>query len=249
MKMGVPRGGACRLTRSMPGRNHHAPGTGGEESTGTDLPIGSRANARASAEPSVSPSASLCVTAVTTGASSITCQIRGASSATSGRGGASSAAGVWFPFLDFTKKLANPHAVGHALVELKMQVGREAQVRQTQTQLAADEPLRVIQAIDRRLASIVFADDAHLHRGIAKVRTELDLADRGHPDPWIFQVSDDDLADFLPQLCGDAFNSMSAHALIVLSLCAQPVTLPRLRERAGWGPSQRSTCGRRSLRE
>src|SRR5437879_6522052 len=211
MKIGVPAGGACRLTRSMPGRNHHAPGTGGEESTGTDLPIGSRARASASAEPSVSPSASLCVTAVTTGASSITCQIRGASSATSGRGGASSAAGVWFPFLDFPQELADPDAVGDALVELKVQVRGEAQVRETQTQLAADEPFRVIQAIDRRLASIVFADNAHLDRGIAQVRTELDLADRGHPDSWIFQVSDDDLADFLAQLCGDAFNSVTAH--------------------------------------
>src|SRR2546429_5826644 len=233
----------------MPVSNHEAPGTGGEESTGTDLRIGSRASAGAAAEPSVSPSASLCVTAVTTGASSITCQIRGASSATSGRGGASSAAGVWFPFLNFAKKLADSGGGGHALVELKMQVGSEAQVRETQAQLATDEPFRVIQAIDRRLASIVLADHAHLDGGVAKVRTELDLADRGHPDPWILQVSDDDLADFLAQLCGDAFNSMSAHALIVLSLCAQPVTLPRLRERAGWGPSQRSTCGRRSLRE
>src|SRR2546429_7218007 len=133
----------------MPVSNHEAPGTGGEESTGTDLPIGSRASARASAEPSVSPSASLCVTAVTAGASTITCQIRGASSATSGRGGASSAAGVWFPFLDFPQQLADPDAVGDALVELKMQVGAEAQVRETQTQLAAAEPFALIQAINR----------------------------------------------------------------------------------------------------
>src|SRR5712671_4561994 len=125
MKTGVPEGGVCRFTRSMPGRNHHAPGTGGDESTGTDFPIGSSAKARARAEPSVSPSASLWVTAVTTGASSITCQIRGASSATSGRGGAGSAAGVWLPLLDLAQELADPHAVGHALVELKMQVGRE----------------------------------------------------------------------------------------------------------------------------
>src|SRR5438270_8278628 len=122
-------GGACRLTRSMPGKNHQAPGSGGEDSTGTDFPSGSRVRARASAEPSVSPSASLCVTAVTNGASSITCQIRGASSATSRRGGASSAAGVWFPFLDFPQQLADPDAIGDALVELKVQVGGEAQVR------------------------------------------------------------------------------------------------------------------------
>src|SRR5438477_2943602 len=132
MKTGVLPGGASRLMRSMPGRNHQAPGTGGDESTGTDLPSGSRVSARASADPSVSPSASLCVTAVTTGASSITCQIRGASSATSGRGGASSAAGVWFPFLNFAKKLADSDAVSDALVKLKMQVGSEAQVRETQ---------------------------------------------------------------------------------------------------------------------
>src|SRR5207244_5071252 len=139
-----------------------APGTGGEDNTGTDFPIGSSARARARADPSVSPSASLCVTAVRTGASSITCQIRGASSATSGRGGASSAAGVWFPFLNFTQKLADSDAVGHALVEQKMQVGSEAQVREPQTQLTADEPFRMLEPVDRRLASICFADAAHL---------------------------------------------------------------------------------------
>src|SRR4030088_3005368 len=129
MNTGVLPGAACRLTRSMPGRNHQAPGTGGEESTGTDFPIGSRASARASAEPSVSPSASLCVTAVTTAASSITCQIRGASSATSGRGGASSGAGVWLPLLDFTQELADADAVGDAEVELEAQLGSEPKVR------------------------------------------------------------------------------------------------------------------------
>src|SRR5467141_106492 len=155
MKTGVPPGAACRLTRSMPGRNHQAPGTGGDESTGTDFPLGSSARARASAEPSVSPSASLCVTAVTTGASSITCQIRGASSATSGRGGASSAAGVWLPLLDFTQKLAHPDAVGDSQIELEMQVRGETQVRQPGAQLAPDEAFRVIQAVDRGLARIV----------------------------------------------------------------------------------------------
>src|SRR6267378_7300092 len=129
MKTGVPAGGAWRLTRSIPGRNHQAPGTGGEERTGTDFPIGSRANASASAEPSVSPSASLCVTAVTTGASSITCQIRGASSATSGRGGASSAAGVWLP-LNFAQELTDFDAVGDPLIELEVEVGGEAKVRE-----------------------------------------------------------------------------------------------------------------------
>src|SRR2546425_2005854 len=221
MKTGVPPGGACRFTRSMPGRNHHAAGTGGEESTGTDFPIVSSASARASAEPSVSPSASLCVTAVTTGASSITCQIRGASSATSGRGGASSAAGVWFPLLNFTQKLAHSDAVGNALIELKVQVGGEPQVRETGSQLPPYETFRVIEAVDRRLAGVVLADHAHLDGGIAKVRTELHLADCRHSDPGILEVADDDLADFFAQLCGDAFDSMSAHALIVWS-----VTIP-----------------------
>src|SRR6267378_8620280 len=143
MKTGVPAGGAWRLTRSIPGRNHQAPGTGGEESTGTAFPIGSSARARASAEPSVSPSASLCVTAVTTGASSITCQIRGASSATSGRGGASSSAGVWLPLLDFTQELAHPDAVGDSQIELESQVGGEPKVRQTRPEFAPDEALGV----------------------------------------------------------------------------------------------------------
>src|SRR5713101_653760 len=123
MKTGVFAGGACRLTRSMPGMNHQAPGTGGEESTGTDFPIGSSVSARARADPSVSPSAPLWVTAVTTGASSITCQIRGASSATSGRGGASSAAGVWLPLLDLAQELADADTVGHAFIEQEPQVG------------------------------------------------------------------------------------------------------------------------------
>src|SRR6202171_935366 len=131
MKTGVSVGGACRFTRSMPGRNHHAPGTGGDESTGTDFPTGSSARARASADPSVSPSASLCVTAVTTGASSITCQIRGASAATSGRGGARSVAGVCLPLLNFAQKLAHPDAICDTLIELEMQVGGEPQVRET----------------------------------------------------------------------------------------------------------------------
>ena len=139
MKTGVFAGGACRFTRSIPGRNHQAPGTGGEDTTGTVFPIGSSASASASAEPSVSPSASLWVTAVTTRALSITCQIRGASSATSGRGGASSATGVGLPLLDLAQKLADPDAVGHALIELEMQVRCEAQVREPGAKLAPDD--------------------------------------------------------------------------------------------------------------
>src|ERR1700730_13216640 len=125
MNTGVPAGGASRLTRSIPGRNHQAAGTGGEESTGTDFPIGSRVSARASADPNVSPSASLWVTAVIIGASSITCQIRGAISATSGRDGASSVSGVWLPSLDFPQELADTDAVSNSQVELETQVGGE----------------------------------------------------------------------------------------------------------------------------
>src|SRR5260370_39281185 len=144
MKTGVSPGGVCRLTRSMPGRNHQAPGTGGDGGTGRAFPIGSSARARARAEPSVSPSASLCVTAVTTGASSITCQIWGATSATSERGGASSAAGVWFPLLDFAQKLTHSDAIRDALIELEMQVGGEAQVREAAAPLLeAGTPARV----------------------------------------------------------------------------------------------------------
>src|ERR1700745_1966775 len=129
MKTGVCAGGDWRLTRSIPGRNHQAPGTGGDDRTGTVLPMGSRASARASAAPSVSPSASLCVTAVTSGALSITRQIRGASAATSGRGGASSAAGVGLPLLDLAQQLTDTNAVGHPFVQLEMEVGSEAQIR------------------------------------------------------------------------------------------------------------------------
>src|ERR1700704_1675931 len=161
MKTGVPAGGACRLTRSMPGRNHQAPGTGGDESTGTDFPIGSSASARASADPSVSPSASLCVTAVTTAASSITCQIRGASSATSGRGGASSVTGVLLPLLDFTEELADADAVSDAQIELETQLRGEPKVRQPGSELTPDEALRVIEAVDGRLASVVVPDHAY----------------------------------------------------------------------------------------
>src|SRR6202022_609564 len=162
MKTGMPAGGACRLTRSIPGRNHQAPGTGGEESTGTDFPIGSSVSARASADPSVSPSASLWVTAVTTAASSITCQIRGASSATSGRGGASSVAGVSLPLLDFTEELADADAVGDALIELETQVGGEPKIRQAGPEFAPDEALGVLEAVDRRLPGVVVTHHAHL---------------------------------------------------------------------------------------
>src|ERR1700694_1197454 len=197
MKTGVPAGGACRLTRSMPGRNHQAPGTGGDESTGTAFPIGSSASARASAQPSVSESASLCVPPLTTRASSVSCQIRGAGAATSGRGGASSAAGVWFPLLNFAQKLAHPDAIGDTLIELEVQVGREPKVRETRAQLPPDEPFGVIQAVNGSLARVLLADDAHLDGGIAQVGTELHLADGGHPDAGVLEVPDDDLADFL----------------------------------------------------
>src|SRR4029077_5033144 len=179
MKTGVFSGGGCRLTRSMPGRNHQAPGTGGEESTGTDFPIGSSVSARASADPRVSPSASLCVTAVTTGASSITCQIRGASSATSGRGGARSGAGVWLPLLDFPQELADPDAVGDAQVELETQVGGEPKVRQTRPKLAADEAFGVIETVDRRLPGLVFPDHAHLDGGVSQVGAQFYVRNRG----------------------------------------------------------------------
>src|SRR2546421_8158607 len=215
MKTGVFAGGACRLTRSMPGRNHQAPGTGGEESTGTDFPIGSSVRARASADPRLSPSASLCVTAVTTGASSITCQIRGASLATSGRGGASSGAGVWLPLLDFTQELADANAVGDAQIELETQLRGEPKVRQTGSKFAPDEALGVIEAVDGRRAGVVVPHHAHPDGRIPQIRAEFYVRDRGHPDPRIFEVADDDLADLLAELCGDAFNSMSAHALIV----------------------------------
>src|SRR6202171_595234 len=145
----------------MPGRNHQAPGTGGDESPGPDFPIGSRASASASADPSVSPSASLWVTAVTTGALSITCQIRGASSATSGRGGASSVSGVWLPLLDFAQELAHTDAVSDAQVELETQVGGEAKIRQARPELAPDEAFGVIEPVDRRLPGLVFPDHTH----------------------------------------------------------------------------------------
>src|SRR5207237_4577077 len=187
MKMGVSGGADCWLTRSKPGRNHQACGTGGDDRTGTDLPVGSSASARARAEPRVSPSASLCVTAVSTGALSITCQIRGASSATSGRGGASSAAGVGLPLLDLAQELADPDAVGHALVQLKMQVRREPEVRETRAQLAPDESLGVLEASNRRLPGIGVSDDADLDAGVPQVGGGLDLGEGGRPDARVLE--------------------------------------------------------------
>src|SRR4030081_145243 len=199
----------------MPGRNHQAPGTGGEESTGTDFPIGSRVSARASADPSVSPSASLCVTAVTTETSSITCQIRGANSATSGRGGASSSAGVWLPSLDFPQELAHADAVGNSQIELEPQLGGEPKIRQTGSEFAPDEAFGVIEAVDSRLAGVVVPDHTHPDRRVPKVGAEFHVRDGGHPDPRVFEVADDDLTDLLAELCGDAFNSMTGHVPIV----------------------------------
>src|SRR5256886_12599214 len=139
MKMGASAGAECWFTRSKPGRNHQACGTGGDDTTGTDLPIGSSARAKARADPRVSPSASLCVTAVSTGALSITCQIRGASSATSGRGGLSPAAGVLLPLLGLLQKLAGPHARSGPPLAPGMQGGGETGGRQSPAGAAAEE--------------------------------------------------------------------------------------------------------------
>src|ERR1700704_5444781 len=127
-----------------------------------------------------------------------------------------------------------------------MQVGREAQVGETRAELPPDEAFCVIQTVDGRLARVLLANHAHLDGGIAKVRTELHFADGGHPDPGVLEVTDDDLADFLAQLCGDAFNSMSAHALIVWSVCAHPTSPSRAGEGGqGGGPreDERVTAG------
>src|SRR5205814_5471084 len=106
-----------------------------------------------------------------------------------------------------------------------MQVRREAEVRQSRAELAADEAFGVFQAVNRRLPAVVFGHDADLDGGIPQVRGELDLGDRSHPDPRVLQVPDDDLADLLALLCGNAFNSVSAHLIIVL----RHLSLPRWR--------------------
>src|ERR671935_207068 len=213
MKTGARAGAGRRSTRSMPGRNHQAPGTGGDDSTGTDFPSGSRACDSARAEPNVSPSASLWVTAVRTFDVSTTSQICGASSATSGRGGASSATGVGLPLLGFAKELADAHAVGHALVELEMQIRRKAQVGEARTQFAPDEPFGVLETVDGGLPAIGLAQDTDLDGGIAQIRTQLHLGDACHADARVLQVADDDLADLLAQLCGDAFDSVTDHEI------------------------------------
>jgi len=53
--------------------------------------------------------------------------------------------------LDLAQKLADPDAVGHALIELEMQVRCEAQVREPGAKLAPDEAFRVLEAVDRGL--------------------------------------------------------------------------------------------------
>ena len=60
-----------------------------------------------------------------------------------------------------------------------------------------------------------FAHDAHLDGRVPEVGAQLYVRNRGHPDPRVFEVADDDLTDLLTQLCSDAFNSMSAHGFIV----------------------------------
>src|SRR5437762_10803187 len=71
------------------------------------------------------------------------------------------------------QELADPNAVRDPLVELEMQVGREAEVRQSRAELAADEAFGVFQAVNRRLPAVVFGHDADLDGGIPQVRGEL----------------------------------------------------------------------------
>src|SRR5260370_4014435 len=82
----------------------------------------------------------------------------------------------------------------------------------------------MVETVDRGPPGVCLSNHAHFDGRVAKVRTELHLADRRHADSGVFEVADDDLADFFAQLCGDAFNSMTAHALIVWAVCAHPIT-------------------------
>src|SRR6202022_284512 len=109
---------------------------------------------------------------------------------------------------------------------------REAQVRETGAQLPPDESLCMLQASDRGPAPVGLADDTDLHDGVAQIGAELDLGNRGHPDTGILEVAHHDLADFLSQLCGDAFASMTAHGFILLA---------SRRESVGPAPGPRAT--------
>src|ERR671936_699882 len=141
--------GGSRLTSSNPGRNSHALGTGGEETTASSLPAARSASARPRADPSVSPSASLWVTAFSLAHGSTTSQIFGAAVATPGRGGAESGI-VLAGLLHLPKQLADPHAVSDPFVELENQVWREAEVGKPGAELPADEAAGVLQTSDCR---------------------------------------------------------------------------------------------------
>src|SRR5438874_8576869 len=222
---GTPWGSGSRLTRSMPGRNHQAPGTGREETTGTRLPRGSSAWASPSAEPRVSPSASLWVTAPSTGCRSTTFQMAGATASTSPRGGDR---GGLLPiprrFLlgDLPQQLADPHAVSDAPIQLEAQLGSEAQVGQPDADLPPDEAPGVAQPLDGRFLLLRLPHHADLHGRIAQIGRELHIADAGHCDARVLEVPDDDLADLLAELGGDALHSMRAHGPIL----SQRITLP-----------------------
>jgi hypothetical protein len=117
--------------------------------------------------------------------------------------------------LDFAEELADADAVSDAQIELETQIRREPKVRQPGSELTPDEALRMIEAVDGRLSSVVVPDHAYPNGRVPKVGAQFDVGYRGHPDPRVLEVTDDDLTDLLTQLCSDAFNSMSAHALIV----------------------------------
>src|SRR5207245_9563519 len=130
---------------------------------------------RASRGPSVSPSASLWVTAPRRPAPSASCQMAGATSATSGRGGLSSRLCVRVLLVHLAQQLTDPDAVGDTFVELEANVRGEAQIGQAGSELVPDEALSPHQPRDGRTLTVRFADHAHPHYGAAQVRPALDF--------------------------------------------------------------------------
>src|SRR5919201_2312249 len=211
MKTGDFSEGGSRLTSSNPGRNSHALGTGGEETTATSLPAGRSASASPRADPSVSPSASLWVTAFSRVHGSTISQILGAAAATPGRGGADSGIAL-AGLLHLPKQLADPHAVGDPFVELENQVWREAEGGEACAELPADEAAGMLQTSDGRLLGRLLAHDADLHRSVAQVGAQLDLGHGCHLPPRVLEIADDDGADLLAELGCDSRHPVATHA-------------------------------------
>src|SRR5919198_1794700 len=107
--------------------------------------------------------------------------------------------------LELVEQLKHPRATLRGLVETDVKLWNALQAK-ARAELAAYESHRPAQRSQRLVLLGFGADYAHPHARVPQVRRRLDVGHRDEPDPWIGDLSRQDVGDLLPQQLVDPFS-------------------------------------------